>query len=134
MLRARDDWGEGMLERHLRDEVMTLYLAGHTTTADLLAWVFYALARWPEVESALYTELEAVLGDREPSLEDLERLTITNLIVDETLRMYPGSIRHQGRTPGGHRRWLPRARGGHGAAESVRYAAPPRDLAGAGSI
>jgi cytochrome P450 len=89
MLRARDDWGEGMLERHLRDEVMTLYLAGHTTTADLLAWVFYALARWPEVESALHAELASTLGEREPELADLERLTVTSMIVDETLRLYP---------------------------------------------
>jgi cytochrome P450 len=89
MLRARDEWGEGMLERHLRDEVMTLYLAGHTTTADLLAWVFYVLARWPEVEAALHAELSSVLGSREPSLADLPRLTYTQMVVQETVRMYP---------------------------------------------
>jgi cytochrome P450 len=89
MLRARDEWGEGMLERHLRDEVMTLYLAGHTTTADLLAWVFYVLGRWPSVEAAVHAELADVLGSREPRLADLERLSFTRMVVDETLRMYP---------------------------------------------
>jgi cytochrome P450 len=89
MLRARDDWGEGMLERHLRDEVMSLYLAGHSTTSDLLAWVFYVLACWPETEAALHAELNAVLGDREPGLEDLERLPYTGLVIQEALRLYP---------------------------------------------
>jgi cytochrome P450 len=89
MLRARDEWGEGMLERHLRDEVMTLYLAGHTTTADLLAWVFYVLARHPSVESTLHAELASVLGGREPDLADLPRLAYVRMVVDETLRMYP---------------------------------------------
>jgi cytochrome P450 len=89
MLRARDEWGEGMLESHLHDEVMTLYLAGHQTGAELIAWVFYALADNPDVEAALHAELESVLGDRPPSLHDLERLPYLRLVVDETLRMYP---------------------------------------------
>jgi cytochrome P450 len=89
MLRARDEWGEGMLESHLHDEVMTLYLAGHQTGAELIAWVFYALANNPEVEQALHAELDAVLGDRPPALQDLERLPYLRLVVDEALRMYP---------------------------------------------
>jgi cytochrome P450 len=89
MLRARDEWGEGMLEHHLRDEVMTLYLAGHQTSAELIAWVFYALANNPAVEAALHAELESVLGDRPPQLEDLERLPYVRMVVDEALRMYP---------------------------------------------
>jgi cytochrome P450 len=89
MLRARDDWGEGMLEQHLRDEVMSLYLAGHSTTSDLLAWVFYVLASWTETEAALHAELDAELGGREPGLDDLERLPYTGLVIQETLRLYP---------------------------------------------
>jgi cytochrome P450 len=89
MLRARDEWGEGMLESHLHDEVMTLYLAGHQTGAELIAWVFYALANNPDVEQTLHAELDTVLGDRPPALHDLERLPYLRLVVDEALRMYP---------------------------------------------
>jgi cytochrome P450 len=89
MLRARDEWGEGMLERHLRDEVMTLYLAGHQTGAELIAWVFYALANYPEVEQTLHAELVSVLGERQPGLQDLEHLPYTRMVIDEALRMYP---------------------------------------------
>jgi cytochrome P450 len=89
MLRARDDWGEGMLERHLRDEVLTLYLAGHETTAELLCWVFYALDENPAVEDEVHAELDRVLGERDPSLADIQRLPYTCMVVDETLRLYP---------------------------------------------
>lgn len=89
MLRARDDWGEGMLERHLRDEVLTLYMAGHETTAELLSWVFYALDENPAVEDELHAELDRVLGDRDPSLDDLPSLPYTGMVIDETLRLYP---------------------------------------------
>jgi cytochrome P450 len=84
MLRARDEWGEGMLEQHLRDEVMTLYLAGHQTGAELIAWVFYALANHPEVEANLHAELLAA-----PDLHDVEHLPYLRMVIDEALRMYP---------------------------------------------
>jgi cytochrome P450 len=84
MLRARDEWGEGMLEPHLRDEVMTLYLAGHQTGAELIAWVFYALANNPDVEDRLHAELSAA-----PNVQDVERLPYLRMVVDEALRMYP---------------------------------------------
>src|SRR5207248_11247474 len=89
MLRARDEWGEGMLEHHLRDEVMTLYLAGHQTSSELISWVFYALDKNPEVERALREELGAVRGGRAPELRDIEHLPYTRMVVDEALRMYP---------------------------------------------
>jgi cytochrome P450 len=84
MLRARDEWGEGMLERHLRDEVLTIYIAGHQTSAELIAWIFYVLADNPEAEARLHDELVAA-----PDLRQVERLPYLRMVVDETLRLYP---------------------------------------------
>jgi cytochrome P450 len=91
MLRARDEWGEGMLEHHLRDEVMTLYLAGHQTISESISWVFYALANNPDVERALHAELSEVCNDREPTESDIERLPYLRMVVDEALRLYPAA-------------------------------------------
>ena len=90
LMEARDaENGEGMSDRQLRDEVMTLLLAGHETTANALAWTFYLLQRHPEVEARLVAELDAVLGDRVPGFEDLPRLRYTARVFDEALRLYP---------------------------------------------
>jgi cytochrome P450 len=89
MLRAQDEWGEGMLERHLHDEVMTLYLAGHQTTSELVCWVFYVLAKDSSVEQTLHAELASVLEERWPTVGDLERLPYLRMVIDETLRLYP---------------------------------------------
>src|SRR5215216_1370233 len=71
LLRARDEDGSRMSDSQLRDEVMTLFLAGHETTAVALSWTWYLLAQHPEIEARLLEELRTVLGGRRPAVEDL---------------------------------------------------------------
>ena len=78
-----------MSDQQLRDEMMTLFMAGHETTANTLAWAWVLLSRHPEVEARLHAELDRVLGDRLPTLADLPRLKYTESVVHETLRVYP---------------------------------------------
>jgi cytochrome P450 len=78
-----------MSDQQVRDEVMTIFLAGHETTANALTWTFYLLSQNPEAEARLHAELDAVLGGRPPTLDDLPRLTYTALVLDESLRIYP---------------------------------------------
>jgi cytochrome P450 len=90
LLHARDEeTGEAMSDAQLRAEAMTMYFAGHETTATALAWTFLLLAQNPEAESRLRTELAAVLGGRSPTLADLERLPYTRMVIEESLRLYP---------------------------------------------
>ena len=89
LIAARDDDGAGMSDRQLRDEVMTLFLAGHETTANALSWTWLLLSRHPEVEAALLAELRAVLGGRAPALADLPRLRYTDATLREAMRLYP---------------------------------------------
>ncbi|HEX6386231.1 MAG TPA: cytochrome P450, partial [Anaerolineae bacterium] len=90
LLFTRDEeTGEGLDDRQLRDELVTLFIAGHETTAVLLDWIWVLLAQNPAVEAQLQTELEQVLGDRPPTFNDLPQLTMTNHIVKEALRLYP---------------------------------------------
>ncbi|HMK72502.1 MAG TPA: cytochrome P450 [Myxococcaceae bacterium] len=89
LLAARDDEGRPMTDGQLRDEVMTLFLAGHETTANALAWTFHLLGANPEVERALHAELDAVLGTRRPTAEDPSRLPVTTAVLSEALRLYP---------------------------------------------
>lgn len=89
LLSARDEAGAAMTERQVRDEVVTLFLAGHETTALTLSWTWMLLARHPQVEQTLWAELAAVLGGRTPGVEDLSGLPYTEMIVKEALRLYP---------------------------------------------
>lgn len=89
LLAARDDDGRQMTERELRDELMTLFLAGHETTALSLAYTFHLLAEHPEVESRLTKELADVLQGRTPTVADLPRLTYLQWVVQESMRLYP---------------------------------------------
>jgi len=89
LLAARDEHDRPMTDRQLRDEVMTLFMAGHETTANLLSWTFYALSQNPDVECKLHEELDRVLGSRLPTLEDVPNLRYTALVVKEGLRLYP---------------------------------------------
>ncbi|MGH9328721.1 MAG: cytochrome P450 [Terriglobia bacterium] len=86
---ARDENGKAMSERQLRDEVMTLLLAGHETTALALCWTFYLLARNPAEEVKLLEEIERVLGTRPPRASDLAHLPSAGRVVRESLRLYP---------------------------------------------
>ncbi|HEY2155527.1 MAG TPA: cytochrome P450 [Isosphaeraceae bacterium] len=90
LLKARDeDDGTRMTDRQLRDEAMTLFMAGHETTANTLAWVWYLLATHPEVEEKLHSELDRVLDDRPPTFDDLPQLSYAEHVVSEALRLYP---------------------------------------------
>lgn len=89
LLAARDDDGAGMTDRQLVDELVTLYLAGHETTANTLSWAWLLLARHPLAEAALHAELDATLEGRPPRPEDLPRLPYTAAVIKETLRYYP---------------------------------------------
>lgn len=81
--------GEQLNDLEVRDQIMTLFFAGHETTANALTWMCWLLALHPTVASALHTEVAEVLGDRDPSIEDLPKLVLTEQIVRETLRLYP---------------------------------------------
>src|SRR5260370_30413513 len=89
LLSAQDEDGARMADRQLRDETITLFLAGHETTASTLSWTWWLLARNPRVEAKLHAELDAVVGDRAPTLDDLPRLGYTGHVITESLRLYP---------------------------------------------
>jgi cytochrome P450 len=90
LLDAQDaDDGSRMTDRQVRDEVMTLFMAGHETTAAALSWTWYLLAQHPDVDARLADELRAVLGQRPPTAADLPRLRYTELVVTESMRLYP---------------------------------------------
>jgi len=90
IMAARDEsTGEHMTERQLRDETLTMLLAGHETTAMLLTWTFYLLSMHPAVEARVMEELDAVLGGRIPTLMDLTKLTYLDRVLKEVLRLYP---------------------------------------------
>jgi cytochrome P450 len=91
LLAARDEDGSQMTDRQLRDEAITLFLAGHETTASTLSWTWWLLAQNPAVEAKLHAELDAVLGDRAPSLDDLPGLAYTGHVITESLRLYPAA-------------------------------------------
>ena len=89
LLRAQDEDGLRMTDKQLRDETITLFLAGHETTASSLSWTWWLLARNPAVEAKLHAELDEVLGGRAPSIDDLARLPYTANVITESLRLYP---------------------------------------------
>jgi cytochrome P450 len=89
LLHARDEEGGRMTDQQVRDEAMTLFLAGHETTALALTWTGYLLAQHPEAHDRLLDELRAVLGGRAPSAADLPRLAFTEQVVLESMRLYP---------------------------------------------
>jgi cytochrome P450 len=89
LLHAQDEDGSRMTDRQLRDEVITLFLAGHETTALALSWSWWLLAQHPQAEAKLHAELDAVLGGRTPALEDLPKLRYLDHIITESMRLYP---------------------------------------------
>jgi cytochrome P450 len=90
LLAARDeDDGTGMTDQQVRDEVITLFLAGHETTANALTWTWMLLAQHPEIEARFHEEIDTVLGSRPPGPEDFPRLTYTRQILAESMRLYP---------------------------------------------
>jgi cytochrome P450 len=110
LLSARDEVGDGtgMSDAQLRDEVMTLFLAGQETTALALSWTWYLLAGHPEVEAKLVAELRDLLGDRPLTVEDVPRLKYTEAVMNESMRLHPpayvlGREAIRDTTVGGHR-------------------------------
>ena len=84
-----EDAGSPMSRKLLRDELMTLMVAGHETTSHALTWTFYLLGEHPEVESKLMEELREVLGGRAPTVDDLKRLPWLEAVLKESMRLYP---------------------------------------------
>jgi cytochrome P450 len=91
LLAAQDEDGSRMTDKQLRDETITLFLAGHETTASTLSWTWWLLAQNPAVEAKLHAELDSVLGDRPPSFDDLPKLSYTGHVITESLRLYPAA-------------------------------------------
>jgi cytochrome P450 len=84
-----EETGERMNDQQVRDEVMTIFLAGHETTANALSWAFYLLARHPEHARRVASEAREVLGDRRATAADAQKLTYTRMVLQETMRLYP---------------------------------------------
>jgi cytochrome P450 len=81
--------GQGLTDRQIRDEVVTIFLAGHETTASALTWSWCLLAQHPEAQQRLHAEVDEVLGERSPTLDDIPRLPYANGVFAEALRLYP---------------------------------------------
>ena len=91
LLRAHDEEGDGnrMTDKQLRDEVLTILLAGHETTANALTWVWYLLSEYPDAESTLHAEIDSVLAGRLPTFKDVPCLQYTEMVFAEAMRLYP---------------------------------------------
>jgi cytochrome P450 len=92
MLEMRDaDTGEGLSDQQARDEIVTIFFAGHETTAATLAWAFYLLSQHPEVEERIRAELQSVLNERVPTFADLPQFVYMQQVINEVLRLYPAA-------------------------------------------
>jgi cytochrome P450 len=89
LLLARDEDGQGMSDAQVRDEAVTLLLAGHETTANALTWTWYLLAQHPAIMARLHAELDDVLAGRPPTVADVPRLRYTEMVLSEALRLFP---------------------------------------------
>ncbi len=89
LLLARDEDGSALSDDQLRDEVLTIFLAGYETTANALSWSWMLLATNPEQQETMYAEIRDVLGDRLPTLEDYPSLKYTQMVLAEAMRLYP---------------------------------------------
>nr|AYV88884.1 cytochrome P450 oxidase CYP97A54 [Polygala tenuifolia]BBE15482.1 cytochrome P450 [Polygala tenuifolia] len=81
--------GDDVSSKQLRDDLMTMLIAGHETSAAVLTWTFYLLSQEPSVASKLQEEVDSVLGDRLPNIEDMKKLKYTTRVINESLRLYP---------------------------------------------
>jgi cytochrome P450 len=108
LLAQDEDDGSVMTDKQVRDEAMNIFLAGHETTANALAWTFYLLAQHPAMRERLEREIDGALGGRTPTLADLPRLPFTLQVFKEAMRLYPPAFVVARRalrdvTIGGHR-------------------------------
>ncbi|NGZ08164.1 MAG: cytochrome P450 [Nitrospira sp. LK70] len=92
LLQARDEeTGVGLTDQELRDEALTIFAAGHGTTANALAWTWYLLATHPEAKARFHEEVDRVLQGKAPNVDDLQHLPYTRAIFNESLRLYPSA-------------------------------------------
>lgn len=89
LLLAQDEDGDGMSDTQVRDEAITLFVAGHETTSNALTWTWYLLSRHPQVAARLHDEVDTVLNGRLPTLDDLSQLPYTLMVIKEAMRLYP---------------------------------------------
>jgi cytochrome P450 len=90
LIAAKDpEDGAALSAKEVRDEVITIFMAGHETTAVTMTWVWYLLSQQPAEEARLHAELDAVLGGRTPAAEDLPNLPYTRMVIEEAMRLYP---------------------------------------------
>ena len=89
LLLAQDDEGERMSADELRDQLVTLFVAGHETTSNALTWTWYLLSQHPHVADRLHEEVDRVLGDRRATFADLADLSYTEMVLKESMRLYP---------------------------------------------
>jgi cytochrome P450 len=89
LIGAQDDEAGGLSDEEIRDEAITILLAGHETTANALTWTLYLLSQNPEVDAELHAELDRVVADRLPSPHDYPRLTYTRQVIAESMRLFP---------------------------------------------
>jgi cytochrome P450 len=90
LIAARDtETGGGMTPKEVRDQVVTIFMAGHETTSQALSWTWYLLSQHPAAEKKLHDELDAVLGGRPPRYEDIANLRYTRMVIEESMRLYP---------------------------------------------
>jgi cytochrome P450 len=89
MAQDEEEGGARMSDQQVRDEAMTIFLAGHETTANALSWTWYLLSQSPDVEARLHEEVDRVLGGRLPALADVPNLPFTEQVVTEAMRLYP---------------------------------------------
>src|SRR5215813_6210641 len=89
LLHVQDEDGSRMTDKQLRDETITLFLAGHETTANAISWTFWLLARNPDIEKKFHEELAGILAGRAPGVEDIPKLLYTSQILTESMRLYP---------------------------------------------
>lgn len=89
LLAARYEDGSGMSDQQLRDEVMTIFLAGYETTANALTWTWYLLSKNPDAEKRMHDEIDTVLGGREATIDNVPNLKYTRMVAAESMRLYP---------------------------------------------
>jgi cytochrome P450 len=90
LVAARDaETDSGMTAKEVRDEVVTIFMAGHETTAQALTWTWYLLSLHPAARAKLHDELNAVLGGRTPQYDDIAKLRYTRMVIEEAMRLYP---------------------------------------------
>jgi cytochrome P450 len=90
LIAARDtETGGGMTPKEVRDQVVTIFMAGHETTSQALSWTWYLLSQHPDAEAKLHDELTTVLEGRIPRYEDIANLRYTRMVIEESMRLYP---------------------------------------------